>query len=118
MEKKGDIYWQLGARVKELRQGLGMTQERLAFKAKISPTFLSHIERGTKKASLQTVEKLATALGVPIQNLFSLPEEPVVYLERKEDLFARKVEELVKDKGEGFKKLLLKIVDYLAEKKG
>jgi len=116
MEKNNDVYRRLGTRIREIREELGITQERLAFKAKISPSFLSHIERGTKKASLETVKRLAAAIGVPIQNLFYPPKEPVTYLKTKEDFFARKIEELVRDKGEGFKELLLKIADYLVER--
>ena len=117
MEKR-NVYRDLGARVRKIRKELGITQERLAFTAKVSPTFLSHIERGTKKASLHTVQKLADALGIPIQDLFCLPKEPVVYPKSKEDLFLRRLKGLVGDKGEEFEKVIWTVARYLAEKKG
>ena len=116
--EKTDVYRKLGSRIREIRKKLGMTQEKLAFKAKMSPSFLSHIERGTKKASLDTVKRIADGLGVPIQNLFYPPKEPVAYLKNEEDLFARRLEVLVREKGNNFKKILWKMANFLAEKEG
>ncbi|MFH2069361.1 MAG: helix-turn-helix transcriptional regulator [Candidatus Omnitrophota bacterium] len=116
MEK--NIYRQLGRRIREIRKNLGVTQERLAFKARISPGFLSHVERGAKKASLETMQRIADALGVPVQNLFSPPKEPVAYLESDQDLFTRRLESLVRDKGDNFKKILWKMANYLAKEEG
>ena len=116
MEKR-NVYRDLGVRVRKIRKESGLTQERLAFNAKISPTFLSHIERGAKKASLHTVQKLADALGIPIRNLFCLPKEPVVYPKNEEDLFLRRLKGLVADRGEEFEEVIWKVARYLTEKK-
>ena len=43
---------------------LQITQEKLSERAGISLSFLGHIERGTRKASLDTVVKLCNALKV------------------------------------------------------
>jgi transcriptional regulator with XRE-family HTH domain len=114
MENK-DIYRSLGRRIREVRKTLDVSQERLAFKAGISPSFLSHIERGTKKASLVTIKRLAGALGVPIQNLFGPSKEPVAYLKNGNDLFGRRLAVLVRDKDDNFKKALWKVANYLAK---
>jgi len=58
------MYSQLGKRIKQQRILARMTQEKLAEKAGISLSFLGHIERGTRKASLDTVVKICNALGV------------------------------------------------------
>jgi len=113
MEK--NIYRILGKRIREIREKIGVTQEKLAFKAKISPSFLSHVERGTKKASLETMKRIADALGVPVQSLFYPPKEPIAYLESDHDLFTRRLESLVRDKGDNFKKMLWKMANYLAK---
>ena len=116
---ENNIYRQLGKSIREIREKIGVTQEKLAFKAKISPSFLSHVERGTKKASLETMKRIADALGVPVQNLFYPPKEPVAYLKSDHDLFTRRLEGLVRDKGDNFRKLLWKVANYLAkEEKG
>ena len=57
-------YKEFGRRVKQHRKLARMTQEQLAEKAGISFAFVGHIERGTRKASLDTVVKLANALKV------------------------------------------------------
>ena len=57
-------YKEFGKRVKQQRNLAQMTQEKLAEKAGISFAFVGHIERGTRKASLETVVKLANALKV------------------------------------------------------
>jgi transcriptional regulator with XRE-family HTH domain len=64
------IHSRLGSNVKRLRKNLGWTQAKLAEKIDITPTFMMHIEHGTRGASLETVELLAHALGVDIPDLF------------------------------------------------
>ena len=58
------LYEDLGRRVKQQRKLAQMTQEKLAEKAGISFAFVGHIERGTRKASLETLVKLANALKI------------------------------------------------------
>jgi transcriptional regulator with XRE-family HTH domain len=49
-------------RTERLRQKL--SQEELAHRSGISTAFMSHVERGTKTASLETIAKLAKGLGI------------------------------------------------------
>ncbi len=58
------MYQKFGERVKRQRMLAQLTQEKLAQMAGISLSFLGHIERGTRKASLDTVVKLSNALKV------------------------------------------------------
>jgi len=71
------MYRNFGRRVKQQRLLLEMTQSDLSEKAGISLSFLGHIERGTRKASLDTVVKLANALKVSPNHLLqdSLDED-------------------------------------------
>ena len=52
----------MGGRIRMLRNHHGWTQEELAAKAGISYSFLGHIERGTRQASLETLVILAKTL--------------------------------------------------------
>ena len=63
MPKKMD-YIAMGERVRKRRRELGMTQERLAELAAISISYVGHIERGEKKASVETVVTLCDCLNV------------------------------------------------------
>lgn len=58
------LYQFMGKRIRQQRQLKHMTQEYLAEKAGISLSFLGHIERGTRKASLDTVVRICNALQV------------------------------------------------------
>ena len=49
-------YIDLGLKIRQLRRQKSMTQEQLAEMAGISPSFLGHIERGTRVASVDTLE--------------------------------------------------------------
>ena len=60
----------LGKNIRELRQKCGWTQETLAEKASISVPFMTQIELARKSASLEVVENIAKALGVPYERLF------------------------------------------------
>jgi transcriptional regulator with XRE-family HTH domain len=53
----------------------GLSQSKLAELVEISPTFMMHIEHGSRGASLETVELLARALEVDIAALFLKPRE-------------------------------------------
>ena len=64
------IYNEVGERIKVLRQSHGMTQQDLAEKAGISVSFLSFLESGKRKGSLETYHQLSLALGLGLDELF------------------------------------------------
>ena len=64
-------YKDLGKRVRELRRKLDLTQEELAEQCGISASFLGHIERGTRVASIETLVGLCNLLHVTPQYLLS-----------------------------------------------
>lgn len=57
-------YAKLGARVRQQRLLNGLTQEQLAEKTGVSSSFIGHIERGEKKASVETVVSLCNAMDI------------------------------------------------------
>jgi len=62
---------QFGKRLRQLRRQRDITQEKLAQEADISVEFLSNLERGINAPSFETLERLATALEVSVQDLFN-----------------------------------------------
>lgn len=56
-------YHDMGLRVRALRKKQHITQETLAERLDISPSFLGHIERDTRAASLETLVKLCRVLN-------------------------------------------------------
>ena len=57
-------------RIKEICSEKGITQKELAAKVELSSTSLSRIITGDQKPSLDTLEKIASALNVGISDLF------------------------------------------------
>lgn len=66
----------IGRTVRDLRKRQSMTGAELAAQAGISVGMLSKIENGGISSSLQTIQALANALGVPLVALFDGFEEP------------------------------------------
>lgn len=59
----------VGRNVRRLREGRGMTQEQLAFEARIDLTYVGGIERGRRNPSLMVMARLAEALGAELKEL-------------------------------------------------
>jgi len=59
-----EIRQRLAERVKAFRKTRGWSQEELADRAGLHRTFVSQIERATKRSTIDTVEKVAKALEV------------------------------------------------------
>lgn len=60
----------LGKKIRARRQKLGITQEELADRAGVHPTYLSAIERGERNPALENLYAIATALDVTLAELF------------------------------------------------
>lgn len=52
-----------GARIRARREELGLSQEAVAEKAGLHWTFVSGVERGVRNPGLNTIGRLAEALG-------------------------------------------------------
>ena len=59
----------VGARIRERREALGLTQGELARKAKLGRVTVNRIERGSQDSTLTTLHPIARALGVSVRDL-------------------------------------------------
>jgi len=59
-----------GIVLRERREKLGLSQEEFAGKAGIHRTYVSSIERGKVRVSIEIAEKLAIAVDVPLSSLW------------------------------------------------
>jgi transcriptional regulator with XRE-family HTH domain len=59
-----------GKNVKAQREAKKLTQEKLAEKAELDPTYISGIERGVRNPSLLSIVRIAKALGAESASLF------------------------------------------------
>ena len=63
-----------GIHLRSLRRRLGLTQEEVAHRAGIHVTYLSGIERGKRNPTLKNINRVASALGVPMAELFGFED--------------------------------------------
>lgn len=64
-------------RIKEIIKAKGITAKELAAKIGISEGALSLAINGNP--TVETLEKIASALGVPVSDLFAAPKEGVIH---------------------------------------
>ena len=61
--------------IRKARAAAGMTQERLAFEAKLSRNYVSLLELGAKSPTVETLLRLCSALGVRASALIARVED-------------------------------------------
>ncbi len=60
----------IGQRIRNHRIQQGLSQEKLAELSKCHPTYIGQVERGEKNATIESIEKISSALGVSLSKLF------------------------------------------------
>jgi len=60
----------LGEKIRKIRLKTEMTQEDLAFKAKLDYSYMNQIENGKRNPSVKALERIAKALQVSVKQLF------------------------------------------------
>jgi transcriptional regulator with XRE-family HTH domain len=60
----------LGKQIRYHRKLKRLTQEKLAEKAELAPSYVSDVERGRVNISVDAVQRIAKAFGVNIRDLF------------------------------------------------
>ena len=85
VREKKEVNVKMGARVREAREHLSMTQEQLAEKLDCSPQFVSDLERGVVGLSIPTLKGLCLALGVSSDSILfdRTPERNYSAIEEK-----------------------------------
>jgi transcriptional regulator with XRE-family HTH domain len=61
--KKHPVLLALGRNIRALRAQRGLTQEALAEKASLDPTYISGIERGVRNPGIKNIARIAKALN-------------------------------------------------------
>ena len=76
----GIDYKKLGLRLKKRRRELSLTQERLAEYCDISSTYISHIETGIAKVSLEVLYRISVVLHVTPDYFLMDTTKPPTYI--------------------------------------
>lgn len=65
------ILYNVGQRIREIRNNQGLSQEKLALKAEIDRTYLAGVEQGKRNLSIKSLEKILSALEISFKEFFS-----------------------------------------------
>ncbi|MQL53629.1 helix-turn-helix domain-containing protein [Desulfofundulus thermobenzoicus] len=65
----------IGNRIREIRTAKKITVSRLAQEIGVAQSFVSGIEAGTKKCSLENLDKICHALGITLHDFFAPSED-------------------------------------------
>ena len=74
---------EIGIGIKNARLTVGITQAELARRLSVTPQAISQYERGIKKPKIETIEKIADALGVSWLHLSHLEDLATASRERE-----------------------------------
>lgn len=67
---------ELGQRIRAERTARKMTQEELAERADLHPTYIGQVERGEKSLTIASLEKIVVGLGISFSDLFENLQPP------------------------------------------
>lgn len=64
----------IGMQIRLLRKSKNLSQEELAFKADVHPTYIGQLERGEKNVTISNLYQITNALEVSLAGFFSTIE--------------------------------------------
>ncbi len=64
------IQEKVGNRIKELRQQIGLSQEKFALKIGMDRTYYASVENGKRNISIVNLEKIANGFGISLSEMF------------------------------------------------
>lgn len=62
---------ELGERIKETRNKIGISQEKFALSIGMDRTYFASVEAGNRNISICNIKKIADGLGVSLSELFA-----------------------------------------------
>lgn len=72
----------VGRRIREIRQGKGISQDKLAYSIPLDRAHIGMIENGKRAATIPTLAKLAIALGCRVGDFFPEADELSALIEK------------------------------------
>lgn len=79
------LSWDVGARIRNMRQHKGINQKQLAARLHVSPTTISHYENGTQTPSIETTRNIAIELSCSADYLMGLDDSPKIAIHNLTD---------------------------------
>ncbi|MBI4350687.1 MAG: helix-turn-helix transcriptional regulator [Elusimicrobia bacterium] len=104
-----DIYALIGSRIREERTLRGQSIEKLAEAAEMASSFLGSVERGERKLSVLTLDKISRVLNTQTSDLMTLQGK------RPMEAWERRSISLIKSLPDSSKEPMFKILYCLAK---
>jgi transcriptional regulator with XRE-family HTH domain len=100
-----------GVVLKAERRRMAYTQLQFAERLNLTPNFVAHLERGTRKPSLDTLLTISTLLEIPIEKL--LTSEPAPQSAFPENPLVRRLRRLTRGLPNAHIKLLVELAEAM-----
>lgn len=68
---KSGIHKTIAKNIAKIRKEKGITQEALAYQAGLNRAYIGYIERGERKPTIETLEKIAKSLKISTKELLA-----------------------------------------------
>ncbi len=73
-DKMNEKCFKYGEKLRKLRKERGLSQEEVALRAEITPSYYGQLERGTANPTVSMLEKICAVMGFSICDIFSQSE--------------------------------------------
>ncbi|NMM65250.1 helix-turn-helix transcriptional regulator [Clostridium sp. P21] len=100
----------IGERIRNLRKECGLSQEELAYRASLHPTYIGQLERGEKNATLESIEKVTAALNISFEDLFKYLQ---MSSNNSDSIIFNKIYNLLHNRTLDDKKKILSLIEQL-----
>jgi len=113
------FYKNLGVKIKKIREKIGLSQEALAKKLRISRVAISQIETGNRKISAEELVKLAKTFNIPTDVLLDVKKDIEVIFEKAVKKSGKKQEiriSVPQRNLQKFKEILIYILEKVGSK--
>lgn len=64
----------IGERIAKLRKAKNLSQQKFSYEAEIERSYLTHVEKGRKNISVETLLKITKALDISLKDFFDSKE--------------------------------------------
>jgi len=106
----------VGGKIRYYRKKLDLSQEALALKAGLHPAYLGKLERNEKNPTVETMDKIVTAIGISYAEFFSDIEENSNHSSKRDfyiDMVISSLSSLPDDKLKSMTEAIIKIIDTI-----
>ena len=102
---------EIGQRLRNYRINQKMSQETLADKCGLHPTYIGQLERGEKNATIESIVKISSALSVPLSTLF----ENIDDIKPNNTNYPAQAYEIVQSASESTQKKLVSVLKIISD---